>query len=87
MYFYNTLTEASSWTAPEGVDVPVTEVEAEPVPETSTPVAGTAWMEVKCTDGRVYFYNEESEVRSREMEGEGEGARGGGRQGRWRVGG
>lgn len=69
MYYYNTLTQASSWTAPEGVDVPVTEVEAEPVPETSTPVAGTAWMEVKCTDGRVYFYHEESEVRRSEWGG------------------
>jgi hypothetical protein len=39
------------------------------VPVSSTPVAGTPWSEVKCEDGRVYFYNETEDVRAVEEEG------------------
>ena len=41
-YFYNTLTEASSWTRPEGVRVDLLpeEVEADPVPESTNKVWG-----------------------------------------------
>jgi hypothetical protein len=38
-------------------------VEEDPVPAKSVKVVGTVWSEVTCTDGRTYFYNEESEVR------------------------
>ncbi len=32
------------------------------VPVSSTPVEGTQWSEVKCEDGRVYYYNAETDV-------------------------
>ena len=63
VYYYNTLTEASSWSQPEGFSTPALDVEEEPVPESSSRVTGTAWALVKCTDGRIYYYNEEQEVR------------------------
>ena len=62
VYYYNTVSEASSWTKPDGFKDAASEVEAEPVPEKSVKVANTAWSEVTCTDGRVYFLNDESEV-------------------------
>ncbi|KAL6781667.1 hypothetical protein ACKKBF_B08985 [Auxenochlorella protothecoides x Auxenochlorella symbiontica] len=58
VYYYNSLTEESSYSRPpgfsEGVPTPATAV---PVPASAESVPGTEWQEVTCTDGRRYYYH------------------------------
>lgn len=62
MYYYNTVSEESAWERPPDFKGDTEKVAEQPVPSSSNVVLGTAWSEVKCLDGRVYYYNSESEV-------------------------
>lgn len=62
VYYYNTVSEESAWERPPDFKGDTEKVAEQPVPSSSNVVLGTAWSEVKCLDGRVYFYNSESEV-------------------------
>ncbi|KXZ50854.1 hypothetical protein GPECTOR_14g106 [Gonium pectorale] len=71
VYYYNTLTEPpvpplqeSSWERPAGFRGEVAEVAEQPVPVDAKQVGDTEWQEVRCADGRTYFYNPESEETS-----------------------
>jgi transcription elongation regulator 1 len=58
VYYHNTMTGESSWERPEGFAGEVTDVaEGPPVPVAQASVAGTEWYEVKCQDGRRYYFN------------------------------
>ena len=58
MYYFNPLTNDSSWVKPEGFTGGVSEA----VPTSQLRVPGTAWFEIHCEDGRKYYYNDKSEV-------------------------
>jgi transcription elongation regulator 1 len=58
VYYHNTMTGESSWERPEGFAGEATAVaEGPPVPVAQASVAGTEWYEVKCQDGRRYYFN------------------------------
>lgn len=57
MYYHNTLTGESSWTTPEGFEGEAPDVADTPVPVAQANVTGTDWYEVKCADGRRYYFN------------------------------
>ena len=59
MYYFNPLTNASSWVKPEGFTGGVSEA----VPTSQLRVPGTAWFEIHCEDGRKYYHNDKTEVR------------------------
>ncbi|PNH08734.1 Pre-mRNA-processing protein 40C, partial [Tetrabaena socialis] len=61
VYYYNTVTEESSWEKPAGFRGEVADVSEAPVPVETKQVGDTEWQEVKCSDGRVYFYHPDSE--------------------------
>ena len=65
MYFFNTLTNESSWTKPEGFKGEEDEgKQAKPV--SSTRVRGTRWSRVECEDGKIYYYNVDTKVGRRQ---------------------
>lgn len=64
VYYYNTLTNESSWEKPEGFKGDSSKASAQPVPASTTSIKGTDWSEVLCTDGRKYYFNAASQVRS-----------------------
>jgi hypothetical protein len=63
VYYYNTLTTASSWEKPEGYTGDEGKASAAPTPVASNQIKGTEWIEVACDDGKHYFYNSHSKVR------------------------
>lgn len=56
------MSEESAWERPPDFKGDSEKVAEQPVPSSSIEVVGTTWSEVKCLDGRVYYYNSESEV-------------------------
>jgi hypothetical protein len=62
VYYYNTLTTASSWEKPEGYTGDEGKASAAPTPVASNQIKGTDWIEVACDDGKHYFYNSQSKV-------------------------
>ena len=62
MYYFNTVTNESAWTKPEGFKGEEDEgKQAKPV--SSTRVRGTRWSRVECEDGKIYYYNVDTKVR------------------------
>jgi transcription elongation regulator 1 len=57
VYYYNTLTNESSWERPLGYRGDAARVSAQPKPVATVPVRGTQWAEVTCDDGKKYFFN------------------------------
>jgi transcription elongation regulator 1 len=57
IYYYNTLTNESSWEKPDSFTGDEQRVAEAPVPVAQAAVPGTDWLEVKCHDGRKYYYN------------------------------
>jgi transcription elongation regulator 1 len=59
VYYHNTMTGESSWERPEGFsgDGVTAVAEGPPVPVAQASIAGTEWYEVKCQDGRRYYFN------------------------------
>ena len=58
VYYFNPLTNDSSWVKPEGFTGGVSEA----VPTSQLRVPGTAWFEIHCEDGRKYYYSDKTEV-------------------------
>eukprot|EP00877_Chromochloris_zofingiensis_P010149 jgi/Chrzof1/5388/Cz16g01020.t1 len=61
VYYYNTVSGASSWERPATFRGDEEAVAEQPVPVAQAPVSGTDWMEVKCHDGRRYYFNTTTE--------------------------
>ncbi|KAL4853106.1 Pre-mRNA-processing protein 40C [Chlorella vulgaris] len=57
IYYYNSLTEESSWQRPPGFTGDEAKASSNPVPVSSERVAGTEWLEVVCDDGKKYYHN------------------------------
>eukprot|EP00884_Botryococcus_braunii_P003278 jgi/Botrbrau1/12951/Bobra.154_2s0011.1 len=64
VYYYNTITNESSWERPEGYKGDEDKASAVPVPVKSEKVKGTKWMEVLCDDGKHYYYNSDNKETS-----------------------
>jgi transcription elongation regulator 1 len=64
VYYYNTLSHESSWEKPASFAGDEAKVAEQPRPVASVVVAGTDWSEVKCHDGRIYYFNTASEESS-----------------------
>ena len=62
MYYYNTLTNESTWEKPEGYKGDASKASAQPKPLATQLIKGTDWSEVVCEDGKKYFYNTTSLV-------------------------
>ena len=58
VYYFNTISNESSWTKPEGFSGEVWDAK----PTSQLRVPGTAWYEIHCEDGRKYYYNDQTEV-------------------------
>lgn len=52
VYYFNTVTQDSSWEKPEGFEGEVLDVAEQPVPVATETITGTDWTRVKCKDGR-----------------------------------
>ncbi|GMH45182.1 hypothetical protein BSKO_13139 [Bryopsis sp. KO-2023] len=57
VYYYNTFTGVSSWGKPLGFDGNAVGVTERPKPVSSERVKGCDWTEVKCEDGRKYYFH------------------------------
>ncbi|BDA46960.1 Transcription elongation regulator 1 [Coccomyxa sp. Obi] len=57
VYYYNTLTNESTWEKPEGYKGDASKASAQPKPLATQLIKGTDWSEVVCEDGKKYFYN------------------------------
>lgn len=57
VYYYNTFTNKSSWEKPEGFLGDNGCVTETPKPVASARIKGCDWTEVKCADGRKYFFH------------------------------
>ncbi|CAL5224177.1 g6817 [Coccomyxa viridis] len=57
VYYYNTLTNESSWEKPKDYAGDVSKASAQLTPVSTQPVKGTDWSEVVCADGRKYYFN------------------------------
>ncbi len=62
VYYYNTLTNESSWEKPVGFAGDDSRASAQLTPVSTQPVQGTDWSEVVCTDGRKYFFKQGTQV-------------------------
>ena len=61
VYYFNTLTNESSWTKPEGFKGEEDGAkQAKPV--SSIRVRGTRWSRVECEDGKTYYYHVDTKV-------------------------
>lgn len=56
------MTGVSQWERPLECVGDVTTPDATPKPVASERIQNTKWTEVKCEDGRVYYYNLETKV-------------------------
>lgn len=65
VYYYNTVTGDSSWSAPEDVagGAPTGSGGGASVPISTTAVKGTSWSEILCSDGKTYYHNSATQVR------------------------
>jgi hypothetical protein len=65
VYYYNTVTGDSSWSAPEDYagGAPTGSVGGASVPISTTAVKGTSWSEILCSDGKTYYHNAATQVR------------------------
>ena len=63
VYYYNTLTNESSWEKPKDYAGDVSKASAQLTPVSTQPVKGTEWSEVVCADGRKYYFNGSTQVR------------------------
>lgn len=64
LYYHNSVTGESSWTRPATYvgDAAPAAASGPPKPVAQAAIAGTDWVEVKCSDGRRYFYNNNTRV-------------------------
>ena len=68
VYYYNTVTGDSSWSAPEDLagGAPAGGGGAS-VPVSTTAVKGTSWSEILCSDGKTYYHNSATQVTARQI--------------------
>lgn len=52
VYYFNTETQESSWSRPQGFQGDESGIKGLPVPVAQAPIGETGWVEVKCADGR-----------------------------------
>lgn len=64
VYYYNSITQESTWQQPPEYRGNANKVADQPIPVSTTQVPDTEWQEVKCRDGRVYYYHEERDETS-----------------------
>ena len=62
VYYYNTLTNESSWEKPEDYVGDASKASAQLNPVSTQAVKGTQWAEVICADGRRYYFNATTQV-------------------------
>ena len=64
VYYYNTVTGDSSWSAPEDLagGAPTGSGGGASVPISTTAVKGTSWSEILCSDGKTYYHNSATQV-------------------------
>ena len=62
VYYYNTLTNESSWEKPESFAGDDSKASAQLTPVSTQPVQGTEWSEVVCADGRKYYFKQGTQV-------------------------
>jgi WW domain len=64
VYYYNTVTGDSSWSTPEDFagNAPTGSGGGASVPISTTPVKGTSWSEILCSDGKTYYHNSATQV-------------------------
>ena len=62
VYYYNTLTNESSWEKPEDFAGDASKASAQLTPVSTQAVKGTQWAEVVCADGRRYYFNATTQV-------------------------
>lgn len=63
MYYFNTITEESSWEKPAGYQGSQDVIADHPIPLSTKQVGDTEWDEAVCLDGRKYYINRETKVR------------------------
>lgn len=69
VYYFNTLTNESSWTKPAGFVGDAQRASAQPTPVATERVRGTTWSQVTCDDGKKYYYNMRTMARPRREHG------------------
>ena len=62
VYYHNTVTNASSWTKPEGYTGDEDAASKPTIPLSQERVKGTDWSKVLCEGGKVYYFNVASRV-------------------------